>query len=113
MNNQYFLNLYLLSNLDRFIQERFGDSKMFSPEMYYLANIFHEEYKRRMQEIERGYRLRDNKPLPDVSPRLPRKAISWLGMQMVKWGSKLQSYDSATQKILTGEVNNHPLKYSR
>ena len=63
---------------------------MFSPETSYL--VHQEQHKDRLREIEHQ-QLLQAAGLQGVSLKSSRKAVSWLGTQMVKWGSKLQGYD--------------------
>jgi hypothetical protein len=82
---------------------------MHSPELSYL--VYQEQYKNCLREIEHQQLLRVARLKPSLSVKLYRNVVGWLGMQMVKWGSKLQNYDIATREILTTDVSNHRLKY--
>ena len=82
---------------------------MYLPETYYL--VCREQHKDRLREIEHQRLLRIAKLEPSLSKKLYRKAIRWLGIQMVKWGAKLQNYDQTAREILTTDVSNHRLKY--
>ena len=108
MDNQHFYYLHIILDLHRFIQGNSGGSTMLStPEMHYL--VYKEQYKDRLRDMEHQQLLQAAGLQQGISLKLYRKAVSWLGVQMVKWGSKLQSYDATTQKILTTDVSNHRL----
>jgi hypothetical protein len=71
-----------------------GDSNMFTPEMHYLVfYLAHKErYKIRLREIEHQRLLRVAGLQESTTLKLYRQFLKWLGRQMVKWGTKLQSY---------------------
>ena len=61
---------------------------MHSPQVHYL--IHKTQYQDRLREIEHDHLLQVAGLSKDSNYR---KAAWWLGMQMVKWGSKLQILD--------------------
>ena len=67
---------------------------MFSLEINHLVR--QEQYKDILRDIEqqRLLQIAGLQPRARLSPY--RKVVSWLGGQMVKWGSKLQSYEAAS-----------------
>jgi hypothetical protein len=82
---------------------------MYLPETYYL--VCREQHNDRLREIEHQRLLRMVKLETGLSKKLYREAIRWLGIQMIKWGKKLQNYDQTAREILTTDVSNHRLKY--
>ena len=90
MDNQHFYSLYILLNLHRFIQGYSGGCNMLTPEMHY--SVYKEQHKDRLREIEHQHLLQAAGLQQSISSKLYRRTVSWLGIQMVKWGSKLQSY---------------------
>ena len=62
---------------------------MHSPQVHYL--IHKTQYQDRLREIEHDHLLQVAGLSKDSNYR---KAAWWLGMQMVKWGSKLQNLDN-------------------
>ena len=69
------------------------------PEMNHL--VFIEQHKERIREIEHN-QLLEAAGLKDADLTAPRKIAGWLGAQMIRWGAKLQTYDTTpTQKHTT------------
>lgn len=64
---------------------------MHSLEIDYL--VIQQQHKDRLRNIEHEQLLQVAKLQPGINTKLYRKTTSWLGRQMVKWGSKLQEYD--------------------
>ena len=52
-------------------------------------------YKELLQEAEQERLIRASGLGQPGNWRLPRKVADWIGDQMVSWGHKLQSYDTA------------------
>ena len=67
---------------------------MHSLEVEYLVR--QEYYKDRLRELERERLLQAAGLQQGVDFKSYRKAANWLGKQMVKWGSKLQEYDTTS-----------------
>jgi hypothetical protein len=64
---------------------------MYSPEIHHLIN--REQYQDLLREIERDRLLKTIGLHDSILSKLYRKAVGWLGAQMVKWGAKLQNID--------------------
>ncbi len=64
---------------------------MQSQEIHHL--IFMEQHKDRIREIERQQLLKAV-GLQSVGLTARHKVAGWLGAQMVRWGAKLQNYDT-------------------
>lgn len=63
---------------------------MLSPEMRYLVS--QEIHKDRLRQFERQQQLEAIEPEQMIVYSKPhQKAASWLGDQMIKWGTRLQS----------------------
>ena len=62
---------------------------MLSPEINHLVG--QEQQKDRMREIEHHQLLQVVGPQHMASATSRRKAAGWLGTQMVKWGTRLQT----------------------
>ena len=56
--------------------------------------IHQEEHNKRMKEIERRHWLREAELQQALSMQPYRQALNWLGTQMVKMGTKLQSLET-------------------
>jgi hypothetical protein len=110
MYNQHYSDLFVLSNIQHFVERDSGGSTMYNSEIHYL--VYREQQKDRLREIEQQHLLQIAGLHRGVAPKAYRQAVNWLGMQMVKLGSRLQRYGSTTQEILTQDVKNHGLKYS-
>jgi len=54
-----------------------------------------EQYKDLLREAEQERLIRDAGLWHSDNWRLHRKVADWIGDQMVRWGCKLQSYDTA------------------
>ena len=67
---------------------------MHSLEIDYL--VVQEQHKDRLRELERERLLQAAGLRQGVDLKSYRKAANWLGKQMVKWGSKLQDYDTTS-----------------
>ena len=67
---------------------------MHSLEIDYL--VMQEQHKDRLRNIEREQLLQVAKLQHGIDLKSYRKATRWLGKQMVKWGSKLQGYDTTS-----------------
>jgi len=65
-----------------------------------------------MREIEHQHLLQIAGLQGSTITKWRRHVVSWLGKQMVAWGSKLQSYEATAPELLTKDVKNHRLKYS-
>jgi hypothetical protein len=67
---------------------------MYLTETYTEVN--HQQWQDRLRDIEHQNLL---KTIGAQSPNLTiyRKAISWLGIQLVNWGTRLQNYAAATR----------------
>ncbi len=65
---------------------------MFSPEINLLVQ--QEKCKDRLRDIEHQQLLQAAGVQRVANLQSHRKAAGWLGKQMVKWGSKLQNYDT-------------------
>lgn len=63
---------------------------MLSPELHYLVS--QEQHKDRLRDLEHQQLLQAAGLQAGVNFKPHRQAAGWLGSQMVKWGSKLQSY---------------------
>ena len=62
-----------------------------------------EHYKDLLQEAEYERLIRDAGLQQPGNRRLHRKVVNWIGIQMVKWGGKLQSYgNNAATPCLQG-----------
>lgn len=57
--------------------------------------IHQERYKEFLQEAELERLIRTSGLRQPGNWKLPRKVADWIGDQMVSWGYKLQSYDTA------------------
>jgi hypothetical protein len=55
-----------------------------------LLDVNHQQYLDRLREAERQRLLRIIEG-PRSSSKMYRKSVGWLGTQLVKWGTKLQS----------------------
>ena len=64
---------------------------MFSPEISYM--VTQEQYKDRLRNIEKQQLIRAARLQQTINRNTHRKAVGWLGTQLVKWGSKLQNYE--------------------
>ena len=67
---------------------------MHSLEIEFL--VMKEQHKDRLRELERERLLQAAKLQHGVDLKSYRKAANWLGGQMVKWGSKLQEFDTTS-----------------
>ena len=65
---------------------------MHSLEIDYL--VVQEQHKDRLRTIERERLAQATKLQHRLNLKLYRRVTNWLGKQMVKWGSKLQEYDT-------------------
>lgn len=111
MENPYLVNLYILLNLKLIIEQKdLAGPNMFNTELSYL--VYQEESKNRLREINRRHLLQRVKSEQGLTLKLYRQAVNWLGIQLVKWGTKLETYGSTTPEILTQDVKNHRLRYS-
>lgn len=66
---------------------------MLSPETIYLVK--QEQHKDRLQQLQKQ-QLLQNAGLNSAQWNAHKKAVSWLGNRMVKWGAKLEGYGSTT-----------------
>jgi hypothetical protein len=60
---------------------------MFPPN---LEDLVHEQQEDRLRDLEQQYLLQTAGLNRSINLTVHRKAIQWLGGQMVKWGTKLQ-----------------------
>ena len=60
---------------------------MFPPN---LEDLVHEQHEDRLRDLEQQQLLQTAGLNPSINLKIPRKAVQWLGGQMVKWGTKLQ-----------------------
>jgi hypothetical protein len=60
---------------------------MFPPN---LEDLVHEQHEDRLRDLEQQHLLQTAGLNPSINLKIPRKAVQWLGGQMVKWGTKLQ-----------------------
>ena len=90
MDNQLFYYLYLLTKLHQIIKKSSGGTTMFTPEMDYM--VYQEQHRDRLRKIEHQRLLQIAGQRQNNSPKLYRQSVSWLGSQLVKWGSQLQRY---------------------
>jgi hypothetical protein len=56
---------------------------------------YQEHYKGLLREVERERLIRDGGLRQPGNWKLRRKVADWIGAQMVRWGWKLQRYDTA------------------
>lgn len=63
---------------------------MLSPELSYLVS--QEQHNDRIRQFEQQQQLQIIEPEQTVAyPKQYQQAANWLGHQMIKWGTKLQS----------------------
>lgn len=67
---------------------------MHSLEIDYL--VMQEQHKDRLRNIERERLIQAAGLQHGIDLKSYRKVTGWLGKQMVKWGSKLQEYDTTS-----------------
>jgi len=60
---------------------------MYLSENHYAIN--HEQHQDRLRELERR-QLRQVAGWEGLNSKIYRETVSWLGIQLVSWGSKLQ-----------------------
>lgn len=60
---------------------------MFPPN---LEDLVHEQHEDRLRDIEQQRFLYEAGFTSSLDVKIHRKAIHWLGGQMIKWGTKLQ-----------------------
>ena len=60
---------------------------MYLSEVHYLVN--HEQHRDRIRRFER-YQLRRLVERPGLNSKVYRETVSWLGTQLVNWGTRLQ-----------------------
>lgn len=58
--------------------------------------VIQQQHKDRLRNIEREQLVQAARLQHGIELKPYRKATSWLGKQMVKWGSKLQEYDTTS-----------------
>ena len=66
-----------------------------------------EHYKDLLQEAEYERLIRDAGLQQPGNRRLHRKVVNWIGIQMVKWGGKLQSYGTRPLPSCLQVANEH------
>jgi hypothetical protein len=77
---------------------------MYSLEINHLVS--QEQHKDRLREIEHQQLLQAAGLEQDAGLKSHRKAASWLGSQMMKWGEKLQGFDTqASSKQAAVEIH--------
>ncbi|MCB0197692.1 MAG: hypothetical protein KDJ65_37450 [Anaerolineae bacterium] len=63
---------------------------MLSPEVHYMVS--REQHKDRLRRFEQDQQFLDIEPDQIITnPTQYQKAANWLGDQMIKWGTRLQS----------------------
>lgn len=72
---------------------------MFSVEIEYLVRK--EQYKDQQRDIARRRLIRIAQPRHTNNTVLLRRMTSWIGVQMVKIGSKLQQHDQYQHQVLS------------
>ena len=66
---------------------------MLSPEMLHLVN--EEKRKDLLRELDHRGLVAAALLRPQAHHKSYRRAVGWLGAQMVRWGAKLQSFETA------------------
>jgi len=86
--------LVAVINFSRGRHKKFGfflkqreDETMFLPDANTLVN--HEQYRDRLRQMEHLQLLRRIEQ-PGLGSKVYQKIVSWLGTQLVNWGTKLQ-----------------------